>query len=122
MKGLLRFSPVEKGFYLARCAPDGFILPALGEHFLRRFGEVPWAIIDEKRNLMLIRRPGEAPRLEAAGSGTFAPGPGGPWEDLWRLYHRSVTIENRKKPALQRQCMPARYWKYLPEMSPENQE
>ena len=123
MKGLLRFNPRENGFYLARCAPDGFMLPALGDHFFRRFGDAPWVIIDEKRNLMLIRRPGEAPRMENAGSGNFTPGsPSDPWEELWCIYHRSVTIENRGNPALQRQFIPVRYWKYLPEMSPGNKE
>jgi probable DNA metabolism protein len=128
MMGMLRFSPREDGLYLARCAPDHFVLPCLAEHFYRRFGETPWAIVDEKRGLTLIRRAAEIPRLECnpvlpdcAGSPPAAELPGpiesrDPWEELWRTYHRSVNIENRKNAELQKRFMPARYWKYLTEL------
>jgi probable DNA metabolism protein len=113
MMGMLRFSPRDDGLYLARCAPDHFVLPALAEHFYRRFGETPWAIADEKRGLVLIRRAGEEPRIEPSVMG--AEGGKDPWEDLWRTYHQSINIENRKNPELQKRFMPARYWKYLTE-------
>jgi probable DNA metabolism protein len=118
LKGLLRFSPTGDGLYVARCAPDGFILPALEEHFSLRFGDAQWAIIDEKRNIILIRRSGETAKLEplspefpsqTASSDT--------WEIFWRAYFRSVTIENRKNPALQRQFVPERYRKYMTEFN-----
>jgi probable DNA metabolism protein len=121
MTGLLRFSRGAGGTYLARCAPEYFILPALAEHFTARFGETPWAIIDEKRNIALLRLDGDDARLEPLSrelTERLFPGGGTPpdgWEDLWKLYHRSVNIENRKNPACQRQFMPLRYWKYLPE-------
>jgi probable DNA metabolism protein len=121
MTGLLRFSRGASGMYIARCAPEYFILPSLAEHFTARFGETPWAIIDEKRNIALLRLDGGEARLEPLshalaerlfpGGGIFPDG----WEYLWKLYHRSVNIENRKNPACQRQFIPLRYWKYLPE-------
>jgi probable DNA metabolism protein len=46
------------------------------------------------------------PRTDPEGDG---------WEELWRTYHRSITIENRKNPELQKRFMPTRYWKYLTE-------
>jgi probable DNA metabolism protein len=120
MKGMLRFCPGEDGFYLARCAPDHFVLPALAGHFKRRFGDSPWAILDEKRGLVLVCRAGEEPRLEPAAPRTAPSGevgqPGDGWEELWRTYHRSITIENRKNPELQKRFMPVRYWKYLTEL------
>lgn len=139
--------------YIARCSPDHHILPALAEHFTQRFGECPWAIIDEKRNLVLAREPGEEARLfplhtgHPESSGIFPPGgspgpgkspaagksappdtpagSGNPedcgnyfdcFEALWRNYHRSINNPDRNNPALQRQFMPRRYWKYLPEL------
>ena len=130
LMGFLRFSPAGGGRYIARCSPDHFILPALAEHFSLRFGESPWAIIDEKRGLCLYQNggPGEQARLvpvsEAplpAGMGdndpeAKAPWDKDPWEELWRLYHRSVNNEARKNPRLQRQFMPERYQKYLTEL------
>ncbi|MCL2382400.1 MAG: TIGR03915 family putative DNA repair protein [Treponema sp.] len=115
--GFLRFSPDSQGVYTAKCAPDYFILPALAEHFTLRFGEVPWAIIDEKRGLRLCRKDNGEIRLlpvpaepEAGGQRLDSVA------DLWRLYHRSVSIETRKNVRLQRQFMPERYRKYLNEL------
>jgi probable DNA metabolism protein len=126
LTGLLRFSPDLEGVYIARCSPDYFILPALAEHFALRFGQTPWAIIDEKRKLRLEngRLQGEndaSARLIAlppSDQPTAATGkkPEDSWEELWRLYHHSVNNESRKNLRLQRQLMPERYHKYLPEM------
>jgi hypothetical protein len=38
-----------------------------------------------------------------------------PWEELWRGYCQPISGKSRARPALQRQFMPRRYWKYLPE-------
>jgi len=122
--GLLRFNPNDKGLYIACCSPDHFILPGLAEHFFLRFGETPWAIIDEKRKLCLCRQKGGFPELVTLSVFQSLIGNKNsqhkdeiidPWEDLWRLYHRSVNNEARKNLRLQRQLMPERYQKYLPE-------
>ena len=118
LTGLLRFRPDLNGVYTARCSPDHFILPALAEHFTLRFGETPWAIIDEKRNLCLFREKGVPARLvplSAASLNAAEDGKKDSWEDLWKLYHRSINNEAKKNLTLQRQFMPERYHKYLPE-------
>ena len=114
MLGLLRFFPDEKGVYIARCGPDHFVLPALGEHFTVRFGETAWAVFDEKRGLCLRRFPGGRAKIHAQNG--FFSGGGDEWEDLWRHYHKTINNEERNNPDLQRRLMPKRYWKYLPEM------
>jgi len=119
--GLLRFSPDSDGVYTARCAPDNFILPALADHFTLRFGETPWAIIDEKRCLCLRKSNGsEAVLVSFSSDLPEAPAEKArtdPWEDLWRLYHKSINNESRKNHKLQRQLMPERYHKYLTELN-----
>jgi probable DNA metabolism protein len=128
LKGLLRFAPSgggdngcfgggeRDGLYLARCFPDHHVLPALAEHFTRRFGARGWAIVDERRGLALLRRPGgDAKIVPAAIFGPPDPPVDG-YEDLWRHYHRTINNESRNNPALQRRFMPKRYWKYLPEL------
>ena len=117
LMGLLRFSPDADGAYIARCSPDHLALPALGPHFYERFGETPWAVIDEKRRLCLLRAAARPPELfcisERPASAPLANGDA--WEKLWRQYHATINNESRNNPALQRQFMPKRYWKYLPE-------
>jgi len=121
LTGMLRFSPESDGVYTARCAPDNFILPALAEHFTLRFGETPWAIIDEKRGLCLRKANGSEAVLVPLPSGlseaVAGKGKTDSWEDLWRLYHKSINNESRKNPRLQRQLMPERYQKYLTELN-----
>lgn len=131
--GLLRFTPEKPEqsadpWYIARCAPDHYILPLLADHFYRRFGISSWAIIDEKRNLVFFSRDGEKPVMhrinqtnaEEAGqySGTKPEqkDTADEWKKLWKNYHRSVNNETRANPRLQKQFIPRRYWKYLPEM------
>jgi len=116
MRGLLRFSP-ENDAYISRCAPDHFILPALGEYFCARFGETAWVIIDEKRGLCLNRLYAQdAKILFFDECPSVANRSGDEWEELWRHYHKTINNESRKNPSLQRQFMPKRYWKYLNEV------
>ena len=121
--GLLRFSTDENGMYIARCEPDHFVLPAFGPHFRERFGETSWVIIDEKRRLCL-RRVAQAPfellphtaSLSTSAADVRNRGKTEEWEKIWRHYHRTINNESRNNPRLQRQFMPERYWKYLPEL------
>ncbi|MDR2135442.1 MAG: DUF4130 domain-containing protein [Treponema sp.] len=126
LTGFLRFSPDGRGRYVARCSPDYAILPALGPHFSGRFGDAPWAVIDQKRGLALAGVGGGDARLFAGRgprpSEAGPPGVGPPetgqseaWEELWRCYHRVISIESRKNPSLQRGFIPLRYRGYLDE-------
>ena len=143
LRGLLRFSPVSPAGakstanesphgspldtdfrYTARCTPDHFVLPLLSDHFAERFGKVSWAIIDEKRNLVLLSAYGKKPELypikpaeKKRGTAAEHNSTADEWEYLWRNYHRSINNEDRSNPQLQKQFMPLRYWKYLPELN-----
>jgi hypothetical protein len=122
LMGFLRFSPGAQG-WIARCAPDHFVLPGLAEHFTLRFGGESWLIIDEKRKLVLAGQGGAGARImpfEPAGDRPPVPEPD-PYETLWRRYHRIINNESRNNPGLQLRFMPLRYRKYLPEeLFPKN--
>ena len=119
MMGLLRFTPDNDGVFVARCAPDYFILPALGEYFNARFGKTSWEIIDEKRGLSLKSHNGEHYRLTRLESHTEGDEKINQdidkWQELWKHYHKIINNESRDNPKVQKQFMPQRYWKYLPE-------
>jgi hypothetical protein len=124
LTGLLRFCPDEKGVYTAQCEPDHFVLPALGPHFMERFGETPWAIIDNKRRLSLnceTGHPCASGKTLVFSANTenqliFKKGQTGEWEKLWKHYHKTINNESRNNPDLQKRFMPTRYWKYLTEV------
>ena len=116
MRGFLRFAPGADGVYLAPCAPDHFILPALGPHFRKRFGGAPWTIVDEKRRLRLRHLPKKPFEFSGTdGSGARIAG-SGEWERLWQRYHAAAGRKDRRNPELQRRFLPERYRKYLTEM------
>jgi len=115
--GLLRFSPEENGEYIAKCEPDHFILPALSVYFTARFCDTPWSIIDEKRGLKLRRLPGEMAKINSINkTESSSADKSDKWKELWCHYHKTINNEDRNNPNLQRQLMPQRYWKYLPEV------
>jgi len=120
MKGLLRFVPNEHGELIAKCAPDHYILPALAGHFTSRLGEIPWSIIDEKRSLCLRRQLGKnaeiIPYSPLNEENSLKSAKNDEWEELWKHYHKTINNEDRHNPKCQRQFMPKRYWKYLPEV------
>ena len=114
MMGLLRFVPNKDGEFIAKCAPDHFILPALADYFTARFGDTPWSIIDEKRGLRMRRLPGEEVKITCLENDV--PTASDEWEELWKHYHKTINNEDRHNPGVQKQFMPKRYWKYLPEI------
>jgi len=119
LKGILRFTVNEDGEYIARCEPDHFTLPCLGDFFTARFGDTPWAIIDEKRGLALSRKSVGQARINVLKEGlaeNCAVAKSDEWEELWKHYHKTINNEDRKNLDLQKRFMPKRYWKYLPEM------
>lgn len=117
LMGLLRFSPNEDGVYIAHCEPDHFVLPALGPHFKERFGEIPWAIIDEKRRLCMRCTGSSLEFINIDEHPEFLKtSPDSEWENLWRHYHKTINNESRNNPELQKRFMPKRYWKYLNEL------
>jgi len=117
MMGLLRFTPNEEGEFIARCATDHYILPALAMYFKARFGETSWSIIDEKRGLRLCCRRGEEVKIIPLQEDAAAAASNDEWEDLWKHYHVIINNKDRHNPKVQKQFMPKRYWKYLPEVN-----
>jgi hypothetical protein len=121
LTGLLRFSLGRANVPVAFCSPDHFILPILAEHFTLRFGDNPWAIVDEKRRLALVKNNDSEAELSIFD-------PDHPWlaglqnknrdtwETLWLSYFKAINNESRVNPKVQLSFMPRRYWKYLPEM------
>jgi probable DNA metabolism protein len=118
LEGLARFSLRRDGLYSSPLEPDHNVIAALVPHFARRFGSQAFALVDVRRALAYESRGGA---LSARmGSAALALLPDDPDENevsLWRSYFDAADNPARRNPVLQRRLMPARYWKYLPELS-----
>jgi probable DNA metabolism protein len=118
LEGLARFSRRQDGLFTAPLEPDNDILAALMPHFRRRFGPQDFAIIDTRRLIAFESRDGTIRAREGEAAAALLPD--GTDEEalgLWRRYFDAIDNPARRNPALQRRLMPARYWKYLPELA-----
>lgn len=113
--GLLRFSELG-GVLYAPFEPEGDLLPLVAGHFARRLGGERWIIHDTGRNMAAVFENGTW-RVAAFRTGGHPPLPGKEREirDLWKRYFFSTALQTRKNAGLQRQFMPKKFWKYLPE-------
>ncbi len=124
-KGIIRFREIRPGFFYAPIEPDHQIIPLLAEHFRKRFADQHWFIHDRRRNCGVLYEGNEIrfskdvklkPELERAGYNSDCfPNEELEWQRLWNVYFRNIEIRERSNPKLQRQYLPARYWKYLVE-------
>lgn len=114
--GLLRFSQGEDGVLYGEFKPENNILPIIMGHFRSRLGDLPFIIHDSGRNLFGISRDGGL-IIEEGLDYEFKQGDReNNYKDLWKTFHRSIGIENKKNLKLQQANMPKKYWKYLIEM------
>lgn len=116
LKGLLRFRELDDGTLWAPVEPDYQVLLPLAHHFRRRLPAERGIIHDLLRNLVI--------GWDADGVDYIAPPEDfqaseneAAVQELWRTYFKFATIQERSNPRLQRQFMPSRYWKWLPEIN-----
>ena len=122
-KGIVRFREIEPGFFYGPIEPDHQITSLLADHFRRRFADQRWFIHDRRRNcgvlydgdgVRFLKDVELKPELEEINSGCYSKEEL-EWEGLWNVYFKSIEIKERSNPKLQRQYLPARYWRYLVE-------
>lgn len=96
--------------YFAWFEPEHPIVRLGAKFFVERFANMHWTIatpdgtaIWEHGVLSFV----DAPAAEKPDSDAF--------EDLWRLYYRSICNVARINPTAMRREMPQKYWKHLPE-------
>jgi len=115
--GLIRFARLEPDIYYARYAPDHNITILLAPHFAKRLADQNWVIHDTKRDVaavynrkkwLLTDAWPEVPPLPDESERAL--------QDIWKEYYRSISIAERKNLRLQKNMMPARYWKNLTEL------
>lgn len=114
LKGLLRFQEVGKNLYYASIHPDNNIIEPLGHHFIQRLPTQNFIIHDKIRNICLLYNRKEYKIVDA----THLKIPDisveeQKYQELWKLFFKTIAISERKNPRCQRQYMPKKYWKDL---------
>ena len=124
VRQFVRFQKAGDNTYFAPISPKFNCLPLSLHYFKDRFADQKWMIYDTKRGygfyydlhtVVEINLPNDPmngseldEKLMAADEKQF--------QILWRGYFKALTIKERINPKVQRQHMPRRFWKYLPEM------
>jgi len=121
MLGLLRFRRLSLHYevYYASFEPDNNITMLLAPHFAQRLSDQNWIIHDIKRSIAACYNCKEWIMTDLTI--TEIPPLGEDeklYQSLWKEYYHNISIPGRQNPRLQRQMMPARYWKHLTEKTP----
>ncbi len=91
--------------------PEHFILEAVADFFVRRFGSLHWSILTPLGSLHWDRA---ALTIGPPGTRGDAP-PDDPYETGWLRYYESTFNPARANPRMMRQEMPKKYWRNMPE-------
>ncbi|WP_163711933.1 TIGR03915 family putative DNA repair protein [Mangrovibacterium lignilyticum] len=121
----VRFQQTIDDIYFAALEPQYDVLPYSIKHFRNRFADQRWLIYDLKRDYGFFYNL-ETVREVVLNEKTFSTYNGKLSENLlkedemiyqtlWKSYFKHINIDERKNQKLQRQHMPHRHWKFLPE-------
>jgi len=130
MLQFVRFQRTKEGTYFCGIEPNYDVIPLVVSHFQKRFTDQKWMLYDLKRNYGVLygnekveevvisneqfsRINGQVKKELLEESEDF-------YQKLWKSYFSHINIQERKNLKLQRQHMPRRFWKYLPEKQVSN--
>lgn len=124
LREFVRFSQMKEGILLGRIAPENDLVVLLAPHFSDRMPSENWILYDAPRKKaavhqadrgwVLMRTVSEAwqQRLERETDEAV-------FENLWRTFHTSIAIEQRRNPRCQQNLLPLRFRPYMTEFQQE---
>ncbi|MBU3175132.1 TIGR03915 family putative DNA repair protein [Clostridium estertheticum] len=114
--GLVRFQEFN-GILYAAIEPTYNISELIANHFKERLANEKWVIHDVKRKLGIVYENNEwilrdlkFEKLESHEKEELF------YQNLWKVFHKSVSIKERNNERLQMKNMPKKYWNNLIEM------
>lgn len=120
----VRFQKAADDLFFAPVSPVFNSLPLTMSHFTDRFADQKWLIYDVRRRYGFYYDLKAATEITLKDDGHLLGGKLDEelmakdeklFQEMWRSYFKAMTIKERINPRLQRQHMPQRYWKFLPE-------
>ena len=125
LKGFLRFKELSNRILYAEIAPENNIIFLLSKHFRKRLNNEYWMIKDVKRNIYCLYDKKDCFFVDGQN---FEIGPK-QWsmdenniQSLWKTFYKTIGISQRKNKRCQMNFMPKKYWKYIIEMSEDDEE
>lgn len=116
MLGFLRFRLIGENTYYAPFQPDSNILALVAPHFTERLSDQNWMIHDLRRGIAAVWNQQEWVLTDLSSEVVPAPcKTDEKYQALWKEFYHTIAISTRYNPKLQKQLMPARYWKYITE-------
>jgi len=125
----VRFQQTADNVYFSAIEPQFDVLPFAIKHFKDRFADQQWLIYDVKRDygfyydLKKVEEIVLSEKNFSTDTGKLddhiAQEDDVLYQTLWKSYFKHIAIDERKNLKLQRQHMPRRYWKFLPEKAPD---
>ena len=113
--GVLRFKEMKGGTMFSTIEPKNNVLPILIYHFKNRMKRERFAIYDKKRKMIAYY---DTKKVEIF----FVKSLEIEWSDeeieyseLWKTFHKSISIKERENKKLQQSNLPKYYWKHLVE-------
>ena len=115
-----RFSEIDDGVFFAKINPNANVVPAIMDHFARRFNTESFAIYDEVHRIAGISQGGEWQLLEVSQVSLPSPTEDDDgYRRMWRTFYDSVCNPQRLNPSLRRSFMPKRMWSNICEVADE---
>lgn len=113
--GFLRFMENDSGVLYAPYSPVADITDMIAPHFARRFANQKFVIHDVKRKIAAMYDGEQIIVCYADGADIYLSEYEKTFEELWKLYYKSVNIAERPHEKQMKGYMPVRYWKFMPE-------
>lgn len=116
----VRFRELENGVLFSEIEAEGQILPLIGDHFSDRFPNEHFMICDRHRGDCLIHGAGKPWFIWKDAASDLSDDlklshKEQEMQQLWRTFHRSISIRERENPHLQMQFWPLKYRKWMTE-------
>lgn len=115
--GFVRFSELKNRILYSEIEPKNHVLPIIAEHFAERFPKEDFMIKDKGRNLYIVHEAGkEVAFHQEEGGGVLVTEEmysvkEKEIQDLFRIFHATIAIKERRNLDLQRQLLPLRFRK-----------
>lgn len=129
MQAFVRFKLTQDQLYYAIIEPECDVLPLICHHFESRYADQRWLIYDARRkygiyydlqHVNTVKIDFHHGRASSRVIQEITDEREEFYQELWRRYFKSATIEARKNLRLHLQHMPKRYWKHLTEKRDES--